>query len=298
MNLSREEILDASKEAGIPLAQAESLLRILSFNEKQTLFPNLLFYLGSLLLLSSLIYLGFEGHRIYGSQGLLGISLGSFLVLFTIGIFLWRTPLKKTWGGWVLCMSLCCIPVILFSWTNLLDWRTDPLRWIMIESVTLIMTLVTFYFVRFPPILGLLYLSAWLLITKTSSLFIKHSFEETSILFGILGTLLTLKTLKKDFVFWGYFISSLAFWVGATFTHHTTEWEHFGYFAMNVALIIVGSFLKQIVFFCLGSIGIVSYLLMLSYRQFLNSPLFFLILIVAGLVTMGLGVGLQRSWKK
>lgn len=95
--ISKEDVVDASTTVGITSEQAEYFWNLLSAKKKQTQsfnFFHIFFYLGTLLLLFALAWLGVEGYSIYGAKGLFFISLASSIILTILGGAFWKTKTR------------------------------------------------------------------------------------------------------------------------------------------------------------------------------------------------------------
>ncbi len=321
---NKEDLFKAADEMGMTIPQKEELWRLLHAKTSQTKRFNLLnviYYLGALIVFYALITFASEGYSTYGVYGLFFISIAYAIFFCSIGIYFWKVKQWHVVGGLSLFLSLSLVPLITYAGQDIIGWWPGDCPgdypdfyafirggWLMMELSTIVVVLVAMYFIRFPFLTVILYVTLWFMsmdivpfLMMYTGMQLESLDELIAIVFGlcIIGIALWIdRKTKEDFAFWAYLIGVLSFWLGITMIDYTTEWEYFGYCVVNVFMVLLGPILKRLVFVIFGAMGVISYLGMLAYRCFATSSLFPLGLSIVGLGVIALGLALQRYRSK
>ncbi|UAA37830.1 hypothetical protein KIH87_14125 [Paraneptunicella aestuarii] len=89
----------------------------------------------------------------------------------------------------------------------------------------------------------------------------------------------------KDFTFWLYILGVSLVWLGIMLEVPDKLWEQSLFFAFNLALLAIGTWIKRNVFLLWGAMGGIYYLFYLAHEIFADTPLYPLSLTaIAGLV--------------
>ena len=323
----KHALIQAAAQVGCTDSQAEDLWKLLHQDKTSMRWFdsfNAIYYLGGLIIFCALAWFLGKSHQLYGETSFFLISLGYVLGFYAIGIYLWKIKQKEVLGGITLFLSLSLVPLATYAFQTMLEyWPHHSIfhrysnfselisgGWILMDITTLISTLVTFYFIRFPLLTVLLYSTLWHmcddilpLFIGARSLVVEMGSIDTWIRIGLGCSIMTIAFLldranKKSFAFWGYLFGVGIFWYGITVTGYKTEWGYTIYCVLNALLFSLGAIFKRRVFIVFGVLGIVDYLVELVYRHFSTSSAFPFILSLAGIAVIIFGILFQRYYKK
>lgn len=324
--IDKRNLVQAVLEVGCSKSQAESIWKLLnqgkSLGRRFTLF-NTFWYLGGLIILCSLALFLRKGYELYGATCLFSISLGYVLTFYAVGIYLWKIKRKEVLGGIAFFLSLSFIPLVIYAFQVMLEWWSgnDPGQyvnffelihngWLLMGVFTLIPTMITLRYFRFPLLTVIFYLALWLISQDVLPFFMRFlnpgiQMESIHTVINIVvGCSIILRAFlldrknKKNDAFWGYLLGVSIFWIGISLADYNTEWGYFAYCSLNVLLVILGPLINRKIFVIFGIFGILTYLVELVFRHFSTSPAFPIILSVVGLAVIVIGILFQSYRKK
>src|SRR5258708_92690 len=122
MNIRKEELLAAAGQTGITNLQAEKLWNtLLEKSENKSTFdlPNVLYYLGAMIVLSALGWFMGTGWEKFGGAGMMAISLAYALLFIVVGNFLWNREKFKTGGGIFITLAVSMTPLAIYGFEQM-----------------------------------------------------------------------------------------------------------------------------------------------------------------------------------
>ncbi len=313
LKLSKSDLDWASREGLLSPDQASALWAALERRRAGTArfdLPHVAYYAGALVVISAMGWFMSEAWDSFGGGGLTAIALGYALVFSVAGRELWSRRNLRVPGGLLFVIAVCMTPLAVYGvermtgfWPQVSSekFQDYSTQWLLIELGTVISGLIALRFVRFPFLTAPIALSLWLMsMTLASILKDGESFSwdrEVSLGFGLAMIVVTYfvdRRTREDYAFWGYLFGLLAFWTGLSFTQSESELEKFGYFLVNLVLMILSVLLQRRVFLVFGGLGVFVYLSHLVQEVFTDSLLFPLALSLIGVLIIYGGVKFQR----
>jgi hypothetical protein len=283
---------------------------------------NKIFFFGGLLIFCALTSFFFKVSQHQGERGLFVLSLTYALIFNGTGIYLWKYRNKKGLGGMSCFLSLLLVPIVAYALPSVVNYQpienlfpnSDSLfwlgdrRWFLIKMSTIVATLITLYFVRFPLLTVILYPFLWLMSENISPLFTIYQNDPMAMLnlesavriviscsFIASAYLLDRKN-RPDFAFWGYLCGVILFWGDITLSIYITEWANLIYLTANLALLGLWALLKRRIFVVCGALGVLNYVIQLYLRHDFTLA-FPVLLSFAGLLVIGWGIFLKYRRK-
>lgn len=323
-HVHKHELLDASKHIGLDEPQAETLWEKLSSRKSpSTIFnvPNVIYCLGATIICIAFLWFAARHYSNYGPTFLFCIAFMCGAIFYGLGFYLWKVKKNQFLGGLGIFCALFLVPFITYSFQDMVGWwphegvKQISLYgwvkggWLVMETTTLVLALVSFYFIRFPLLTVILYLTSWYMCVDNCPMlfnsFAKHvTFgltelrEAISILFGlgvmIVGYIFDQKKLNS-FAFWAYLFGLTLSWVTLTIItidDDSNNW--FTYFFLNFAMIALSPILKRKMFLVFGVMGSLGYFLFLSQAYFASSVMIPFTLTLVGLGLIAITFALQR----
>jgi hypothetical protein len=299
----KEDIAQACKQIGLADSQAEYLwqaLQEVQSKKPKANFSTILLYFGAMIALLSMTWF-YTAHLNSNKSLILWIIYA--LIFFGLGVYFWYVKKFRLPGGLLTSLGIVMIPLTVYSFQNLLNWWSPSSpdgykgfyywingEWVVMEIATLFISCVALYFIRFPFIMVLIYSTIWFITMDIVHFFVgiqKDYLDQYSIVSIAIGLLLNVigfylyKKRQEDFAFWSYFFGMLLCWTGLTLWDMPTEVEHFIYFLINFAFVILSNFFHRNIFLFFGSLGILCYLSHLVF-VFSNSLMFSFVLAAIG----------------
>ena len=291
LKLSKSDLDWASREGLLSPDQASALWAALERRRAGTArfdLPHVAYYAGALVVISAMGWFMSEAWDSFGGGGLTAIALGYALVFSVAGRELWSRRNLRVPGGLLFVIAVCMTPLAVYGvermtgfWPQVSSekFQDYSTQWLLIELGTVI---------------------SGVSMTLASILKDGESFSwdrEVSLGFGLAMIVVTYfvdRRTREDYAFWGYLFGLLAFWTGLSFTQSESELEKFGYFLVNLVLMILSVLLQRRVFLVFGGLGVFVYLSHLVQEVFTDSLLFPLALSLIGVLIIYGGVKFQR----
>ena len=320
MELKRHQLDDAVKRGLLGAAQAAALWQWLDEQARQQpglRLNHLLYYLGGLIAIGAMTLFMNLGWERFGGWGLCGIALA----YAAAGLWLtrdWQARGLRIPAGIAATFVVALTPLAVYGLQSGLGWWAEGRdyrdfhhlvdgRWLMMELATLASGALMLWRHRLPFLVMPVAVTLWYLgMDLTPFLFDsaapKLSWEHrqtVSLLFGAAMLLLAFQVDLRsrhdhDYAFWLYLFGMLTFWGGLTLMKAGSELSRFGYFCINLVLILLAPLLGRRVFAVFGGLGAAGYLGYLAWGLFRDSLLFPLALSVIGLGVIWLGMVWQR----
>lgn len=320
MNISLNDLKAAVAAKMITQEQSDKLAEFWRQNKEEVpsfRLTHVLYYFGGILAISAI--------SLFVTQAwdfLLGLPLFILSVLFFIfGLLLMRyflNLLLRIPAGIMATFSLAAVPLAIY---NLQFWlgyfpETDlhysgynyyaSWIWVPMELGTLLVGVIMFYFYRFPFLLFPIAITLWYMsMDLFALLYYSHEYSwgnraTFSMYFGLIMLLyafyvdIKYNDEKHDYAFWLYLFGVMTFWGGLSSQYSDSEWSHFVYCMINVAMVLIGVFLNRKVFTVFGALGVLGYLGYLSFSLFKGSLAFPVVLVFLGVLI----ILLATRWAK
>ncbi len=321
MKTSKKAIDDAVGKGIIIAEQSNSLYEFLkSHQDNKHSFGliNVLYYMGGILAISSTTILFSLGWVAY--QGL-GVAIAC-IICAAAAIYIakrFEQNGHSVPAGICVTFAVFLAPLAIFGiqhsmgvWPESIQYqeyhRQIQWHWLYMELGTILAGVIAIWkyrysFLVFPIALTLWYMSmdfAVFMLGHNSNYEIRAMF---SMFFGLAVIAIAAYTdhhtdrdkTHSDYAFWLYLFGVMAFWGGLSIQNSDSELAKFGYFAINVAMILIGAVINRKVFVVFGFMGAAGYLGYLSFTVFSDSLLFQAWLIVIGYLIIKLGVYLDKN---
>ncbi len=320
MELKHSQLVEAVSRGLISAAQADDLWAFLSAHAQERPALRLtyvLYYLGGLIAIGAMTLFMNLGWERFGGWGLFFIALayaggGLWLTRYWLAC---RLPIPAgIAGAFVVSLTPLAIyglQVALGGWPEgrvyrdyhqLIDWR-----WLMMELATLASGMLMLWHCRRPFMMMPVAVTLWYLGMDLTPLLFDSSDPAlnwelrklVSLVFGaamlLLAFWIDLRTRRDpDYAFWLYLFGVMTFWGGLSLLESDSELGKFGYFCINIALIMLAALLGRRVFAVFGGLGAAGYLGYLAWHVFRDSLLFPFALSALGLAVVWLGLAWQR----
>ncbi len=317
MRINRNDLAAAAEQGVLEPRQVEPLWQFFQQQGKdqpRLQFSHLLYYLGGLMAIGAMSLFMTVAWELLGGWGILLLATLYMVLAIALTEYLLQHGLRIP-AGLTAALAVALIPLAVYGLQQGLGlWPDDAVyrdyhhwvswRWILMELATLAAACVIFWRYRLPFLLLPVAVTLWYLSMDLVPFLFDQALtwelrRDFSLWFG-LGMLLVALGVdlrlgrQPDYAFWLFVFGMLAFWSGLSFRASDSEWAKFGYFAINLGLLFIGTALRRRVFVVFGGLGVASYLGYLSYQVFADSLWFPVVLSFAGLVVIGLGVLWQR----
>jgi hypothetical protein len=343
--ISPPQILRAAEEGVLSKPDAERLIHW-AFDQQfnRLLIPDLkvkpapeqrkgfnlvtvLYYFGALMMISACGW--FLGHKWdhLGPQGICATVLVYMTALISVGVWL-RQSGFLVGGGLLITVAVSLTPLVIFTIEKMTGiWPAqDPgsyadfypmihASWIGMEVATIVVVLVTLWFVRFSFLTAPMAFSFWFLSMDLAALFYKQNYldhklrDVISVVIGLLAMMVGFgveRLMRKrgapsteDFAFWPYLFGLTAFWFGLTALEHAeSEPRQLIYFFINLGLMALAVRTKRATFMVFGAVGAYIYVGHLAFEVFKNSIFFPFVLAAMGLSIIMLTVFGQKWFRK
>lgn len=331
-NKSHFSIVDLEKWAEEGLITPEQITKMRSYIEakgsieeqkdgegeqrKGLNFISLAYYFGGfMILLSCTIFVGFDW-EVLGYPLQFAYSLGPILVLWGIGYFLQHTN-SQTAGGLLIFAGTAIVPLLVTTIQRAIGmwpeiefahrefYRYVSQTWIPLELISIAVSVIVVWRIRFPPVTLLIAFWMWFLSMDLTRWIIKSdnwsmlgpeqtisSATGAGMLF--LGIYLQRKA-KQDYSFWFYLFGHLL--ILSFFSSLTLDKGGilgFVYFAVYFLFVVASVWLQRHVFLVFGAIGCYSYLSYLAFTIFDEAIGFLFALGGIGLLIVLSAVGYQK----
>jgi hypothetical protein len=309
----RRSDLEAAVAEGILNAeQAERLAGFLARrNEPRFSFEHVLYYLGGMIAIGAMTLFMTLGWNSLGGWGGLAIAMlyGALALLLTHWFVERHLPVP---AGIMATLAVAMVPLAIFAaqmalgqWAPEKPYRDYHVyidgRWVVMELGTLAAGAALFSLYRFPFMLMPIAVTLWYMSMDLVPLAfgIDHWHWEirkaVSAWFGLGMILLAFwvdlrSRLSRDYAFWLYLFGVVAFWGGLSLMNSGSELGRLAYFAINVAMVLIGAILGRRVFAVFGGLGIAGYLGHVCWNLFKDSLIFSFALSAIGFAIIWLGV--------
>ncbi|MFQ5931774.1 MAG: hypothetical protein ACE5MM_05170 [Nitrospiraceae bacterium] len=294
-----EEILAAIGQARPTKPEAQK-----GFN-----LPNICYYFGAMVIAFAYTYLVYRHWDALAYGHLLGISVGTAALLAGLGYplrYRWRFP---TAGGLLIFAATALTPLTVYCAEQLMGWwpatgvgqytqyfRVIHGNWIVMELLTIAVSVLVLWSVRFPFLTAIPAHAMWFLAMDIGALLVGPGGDvqadweiRKQITVGVglamvaVGYLLDRRT-KEDYSFWLYLFGLLGFSGGLSLMRSHSEVAAFlGYFLPHLAMIPLSVYLKRKTFLVFGALGTYAYLGHLAFQVFPDAWAFPIVLAFAGL---------------
>ena len=177
-------------------------------------------------------------------------------------------------------------------------------HWIYLELVTILVAVILIKLYRFSFVMMPMSITLWYLSMDLSAFYWQdnlswHMRWLVSLYFGlamfVLAVYVDLRSKSKiDYAFWLYITAVITFWLGLSVIDYDNHLQRFGYFVVNLLLMMIGVMLRRRVFIVFSALGCLWYLGYLAYDVFEDSLLFPFVLTLLGAMTIYLGLLWQK----
>lgn len=302
MKISKEEFYSTASDLKIPEEKIETFWNRLDSKDVEAPFTKYLFYLGALIIISSMIWFLNAGSEIFGGRGLFVIASVYIILFILVGHFLWNKKGLEILGGLLITVAVSTVPIAIFGLMP-----EHAARWILMEIGTIIAGLFALWFYPFPFLTAPIFLAIWYLSFDSQTFIFGKEPNETqkswaSIGLGFIVLLISYsldRAKKEPYAFWGYLFGTLSFWIGVTLLlWNSGDPNLILFLIVNLLLMCLSFFLKRVVLLVFGALGVVMFLSYLTYSIFEDSPYFPFVLTLVGLLIILLGVLYQKNREK
>lgn len=317
MNISRNMMNKAVEAKIISEEQSHRLIEFLKdLPEQSPTFnlTNVLYYLGGLIAIGAMTVFMSMGWELYGTGGVLLLSLSYTLLSLSLAHH-FRNKSLKIPAGICATLAVCLTPLTIYALQKLMGWWPDDShyyeyhrfiqwKWFYMELGTLIVGVILAWIYRYPFMLMPVAVTLWYMSMDLTSLIAEsYDFELSAIVsmyFGLVTALIAFwvdvrSSNSKDYAFWLYIFGVIAFWGGLSAQYSDSEWSKFLYMCINVLMIGIGVILNRKVFVIFGALGCCCYLGHLAFQVFQYSYLFPIALTLMGIGIIYLGVLWQKN---
>src|SRR6201993_3755074 len=238
MRVTRDDILRASRTAGLTDEQASSVWRALEATpEDQPGFhsAHVAYYFGALIVAGAMGWFVTMAFDRLSGQALTLIALGYATVALAAASYFWRRRDLRILGGICATVAVCMTPLAIFGVEKALNlWPAGVsgayydfhpyirASWVYMEIGTVIAGLIALRFFAFPFLTAPIAYALWYMSMDATALLFhrKWAFHDQchiSIVFGIvmlIASFLIDHRTREDFAFWGYLFGMLTLWGG------------------------------------------------------------------------------------
>ncbi|WP_419785810.1 DUF2157 domain-containing protein [Pseudodesulfovibrio sp.] len=279
-------------------------------------FTNLLYYLGGLIIITSLtVYVGMNWQSL-GGVGHLAVALVYGLSFLAAGHFFWHRTKWKIPGGMFITIAVCMIPLLIYSIQELSHWGGAPspgtyrnfytwirAGWGLMEVGTIAGSLLALRFYRFPFLTMPLAFTLWYFSMDVTPVIFGMSYSSSQLSYAsmIVGAIILFgayavdRRTRDDFAFWLYLFGLMAFWGGLTYMDSGSELGRFLYAMINFGLMVLSILLRRKAFLVFGALGMAIYIGHLAMEVFKDSISFTFALSGIGLLIILGGMVYHRN---
>ena len=307
ISITKSEFLDATANENLSNETSQALWTTLNkqtTTNKQLNISNYAFYFGASLILIALLWFSGIFFQSKNAPGLLTLSLVYIALSAGAGCYLLRKPNYVLLGKLSLLITVLMVPLFMCSLFLLrhhvdydyfhyfLSTKYYWQRAFLIQLATIVAAYAGYrYCDRFSPMLGVLTLAVWPLLYQLLSYYPMK--EETlwyNLIIGIVflvAALLLDKLGKTKRFFWPYCIGSLLCFFTLLFLRSNEEISLGLCVGITVLAIICGIALTRRLMTVLGLLGLLIYLVSLSYQVtgiYITITIFGILLIVGGIL--------------
>lgn len=317
MKMSKKQLEEAVAARIISAQQARDLQQFLATSPSMSAtfsFTHVLYYVGGLLAIGAMTLFMNLGWESFGGAGMVGLCV----IYALLGLVLteyWRARGLTVPAGIAATFVVCLTPLAIYGlqlWLGV--WPDDSVyrdyhryvkwHWLYMELGTLMVGVVMAWRYKYPFLVLPLAFTLWYLTMDITAMISGGDFnwelrQLVSLYTGLAMTALAIwvdirSRQKADYAFWIYLFGVMAFWGGLSTQSSDSELAKFGYFCINLLMIVVGVVLVRRIFVVLGALGCCGYIGYLAWDLFANSWLFPIMLTVIGLSVVYLGILWQR----
>lgn len=282
----------------------------------QFMLSHFLYYFGGLIAMGAMSLLMTLGFELYGGVGIMLICVCYAVVGMALARYF---KVRDFLIPQAICLTfvLCLVPLFVFGLQKTLGIWVEyehyqdyygwiSWQWVYLELSTLVVGVVMLWRYRQSFLMLPMAISLWFLSMDIAPFFAQEELtwelrQWVSLYFGLLmvGLAIWVDIRQmyddgQDYAFWLYIFGVMTFWGGLTLMDSHSEWSKFGYFCINMAMMLVGFLLLRRVFVVFGGLGVAFYLGHLSYDVFKDSMIFPLLLTFVGLAVVFAGVIWQK----
>lgn len=274
------------------------------------------YYAGALVVISAMSWFMTEAWDSFGGGGLSAVALVYAVVFYALGHELWFRRELPVPGGLLITVAVCMTPLAIYGVERMTGFwpQADPgsypgyhrwikAGWLLMELGTVLAGAIALRFVRFPFLTAPIAFSLWYLSMDLTPLLIgQGDFSDeqqrvVSLWFGLamlVASYCVDRRTREDYAFWGYLFGLLAFWGGLSLAQNASELAKFGYFLVNLVLMVLSVLLQRRAFLVFGGLGVFLYLAHLAREVFADSLAFPFALSLMGVLIIYGGVQFQR----
>ena len=313
MRITLDDLNKAASRGLISPLQAQKLWGFFQHSRQgisQFHLIHVTYYFGALIVLVAMGWFLAEVWDQYKEEAALVVSSIYGLAFLAVGYGLWRRSGFQLVGGILVTLSVCMLPVVVYSVQEIYDlwpprniWGRES--WLFMMSATIFAALTLLRFVRFSFLLVPAILGLWLMLMNLTPLLFgeisRYQYERclVSAIFGAgmvcIAYFVDFKKYRQDFAFWCYLLGILTFWGGLSFIRSDGELKKFIYCMVNVAMIFGSVFFRRRIFMICGAMGCLGYLGYLARRIFRDSLMFPLALSLLGVAIIAITIWYQRN---
>jgi hypothetical protein len=322
MHIEKSDFFAAASKMGIPKEQAEPFWELLSTQSdtgNKFNFAHIMFYLGTMIVISAMSWFLGIGWETFGGKGILIISLSYMALFIFIGNKLSQKQNLKVPGGLFITLAVCMTPLAIYGFQQMTGWWLTETPgnykdfyswikggWFTMEIATILTGTITVICYPFPFITSPIFFSLWFMSMDITPIIAgpEYTFNDllwVSLWFGLAILVVSYfidQRTKQDFAFWGYLFGMLSFWFGLSYMESDSELKRFGYCCINIGLVLISILLQRHIFLIFGSLGIFGYLASLFYRNFYDSTAFPFVLSALGIGIVFIGIWYQKNHQR
>lgn len=319
VRIDKERLSEAAAAGVIPPDRVDALWHFLqqrAASEPGFRLAHVIYYLGGLIALSAMTLFVSLSWEDWAGFPMLMVAL----LYAALGVFLTHYFLKRDQylpAGLTMALAVTMTPLAVYSlevmlgwwhegfvlseWFRRIDWRT-----MLLSLATVLTASLALWRYRLPLLTLVLAVSTWYLLMDILVFLIQgwgvtlwEARRVSALMVGLLfmGMALAVdvrNTSRLDYAFWWYAVGVGSFWGALTSMDADSELGRFGYFCINLLLLVLGAVLVRRIFAVFAFIGMLLYLYHLADYVFRDSLLFPVALAGLGLVILCAGVYWQR----
>ncbi len=318
MKITRKELDQAVGQQIISSEQADALYQFWqqqTQHQPQFNFTHILYYFGGLLAIGAMTLFMNLGWENFGGAAIVIICL----IYAVIGLGLTNKFAAKNLqipAGICATFVICLTPLAIFGLQQWLGWWPDSTEyqdyhrriqwhWFYMELGTLVVGAILAWLYRYPFLLMPIAATLWYMSMDIAAML--SGGDQTwelrqlvSMYWGLLMVGLAFwvdvrSRHSADYAFWLYLFGVIAFWGGLSMQDSDSELAKFGYFCINLLMIVLGAILQRRIFVICGALGSAGYVGYLAHNLFEDSWFFPIALTLIGLGIIYLGVLWQKQ---
>ena len=322
MKISVQTIHKAAAKGIISSEQAKALTIFFEDESESSMFDlaNSIYYFGGMLAIGAMtLFMTYAWER-FGGFGIFGLCLCYAVIGLSLSMKFKQRHYAVPAG---ICATfvIALTPLAVFGLQLGFDlWPTGShyqdfhryirWNWLYMELATLTVGIIMAWIYRYPFMIMPIAVTLWYLsMDLTSWLLVDNYFDwqlkaMVSMYFGLLFCLLALwvdirgRKITADYAYWLYIFGVLTFWGGLSCQSSNSELAKFIYFAINLAMMLIGVIINRRVFTFFGSIGAAFYIGHLAFDLFKDKTWFPIVLSALGFFIIYLGTIWQKHHHK